>query len=97
MTLLFQNNDVGRSCTRQRNDVTSRDPAHLYPWVDFVSIFGGFGKVGRHFSMKNNFLTLIDHFFENIWHSDALSTNTVKLNSTGKRKIFKNVNFILLT
>ena len=49
---------------RQRNDVTLRDPAHLYPWVDFVyvPVFVWFGKVGRHFLMKNNFLTLIDHF-----------------------------------
>ena len=43
------------------------------------------------FLMKNNFLTLIVHFFKNIRHSDALSINTVKLNSTGKRKICKNV------
>ena len=62
MPLSFYNNDVRRSCTIQRNDVTSRDPAHLYPWVDFMSVFGGFGKVGRYLQMKNNFLTLIDQF-----------------------------------
>ena len=64
MPLSFRNNDVRRSYTRQRNDVTSRDPAHMYmyPWFDFVSVFGGNGKVCRHFLMGNNFLTLIDHF-----------------------------------
>ena len=62
MPVSFLNNDVRRSCTRQRNDVTSRDPAHLYPWVDFVSVFGGVEKVGRHFFMETNFLTLTDHF-----------------------------------
>ena len=49
-------------CTRQRNDVTSCDPVHVYPWVEFVSVFGGFGTAGRHFLTENNFLTLIDHF-----------------------------------
>ena len=53
------------------------EAAHLYPWVDFVSVFGGFGKVGRHFLMENNFLTLFDHFSKTYGiHSDALSTNT---------------------
>ena len=56
--------DVTRSCTRQRDDVTSRDPAHLYPWVDFVSVFGGLGKLVDIFVMKTNFLTLIDHFLK---------------------------------
>ena len=49
---------------RQRNDVTSRDPAHLYPWVDFVSVSGGVGKVGRHFLIETNFLSLIDHVWK---------------------------------
>ena len=62
MPFSFQNNDVRRSYTRQRNDVTSRDPAHLYPWVDFVSVFDGVGEVGRHSLMETNVLTLIDHF-----------------------------------
>ena len=43
-----------------------------------VNVFRGVGKVGRHFLMENNFLRLIDHL-----HSNALSTNTAKLNSTG--------------
>ena len=34
---------------RQRNDVTSRDPAHLYPWVDFVSAFFFFFFFFLHF------------------------------------------------
>ena len=62
MPFSFYDNDVRPSCTRQRNDVTSRDPPHLYPWVDFVSVFDGVGKVGRHFLMETNFLTLIDNF-----------------------------------
>ena len=64
MPLLFLNSDVRRSCTRQRNDVTSRDPAHLYPWVDFVSVFCELGKLVDMFFMKNNFLTLVDHFLK---------------------------------
>ena len=51
--------------TRQRNDVTTRDPAHLCSRVNFVSVFSlfwGFGKDSRHFLMEYNFLTLIDHF-----------------------------------
>ena len=44
---------------------------HLMGLGKLVDIFNG------------NYLTLIDHFFENIWHSDALSTNTVKFNATG--------------
>ena len=63
MPLSFKNNDVRRSCTRQRNDVTSRDPAHQYPWVDFVSVFGGGGWESLStFLMENNFLTSLDHF-----------------------------------
>ena len=42
-----------------RNDVTSRDPARLYPWVDFVSVFGGGGgESWSTFLMKNIFLTV---------------------------------------
>ena len=47
---------------RQRNDVTLRDPAHLYPLVDFVSVFfflgGGGGGELVNILMENNFLTL---------------------------------------
>ena len=32
--------DVRSSCTSDRYDVTSRDPAHMYARVDFVSVFG---------------------------------------------------------
>ena len=45
-----------------RNDVTSRDPAHLYPWVDFVNVFGRGGGGGWEswstFLMKNIVLTV---------------------------------------
>ena len=53
------------------------------PGLTLLVYLGWVGKVGRHFLMETNFLTLIDHFFKNIRHSDALSTNMVKLNSTG--------------
>ena len=53
-------------------------PAHLYPWVDLVSVFGGVGKVGRHFLMETNFQTLIDQFSK-IYGILV----TVKLNATG--------------
>ena len=61
------------------------------------SVFGGLGKLVDIFLMKTNFLLLIEQYFENIRHFEALSTNMVKLNSTGQHKICQNVDLILLT
>ena len=56
----------------------------MYPWVDFVSVFCGFGKLVDKCFIMNNALLLIDHFAKSYGIMMLyLLLKTVELNSRG--------------